>query len=122
MVVIGDANYVIIAVIVRFGATEAHGLGCLTQFNYMREAGAITYDEATGKFAADLARMPGVISELAGQYLLLQATGDREGAGAFLERYGTMSPEMEAALERLDGVVPVDIRPTYAVKEMMSDW
>ena len=107
---------------VRFGATEAHGLGCLTQLNYLRSAGAITYDEGSGKFAADLESMPAVISELAGQYLLLQATGDRDGAAAFLERYGTMSPEMEAAIERLDGVVPVDIRPTYAVKEMMADW
>ncbi len=107
---------------VRFGATEAHGLGCLTQFNYLRGAGAITYDEASGKFAADLEAMPVAISELAGQYLLLQATGDRDGAAAFLERYGTMSPEMEAAIARLDGVVPVDIRPSYAVKEMMADW
>jgi hypothetical protein len=107
---------------VRFGATEAHGLGCLTQFNYLRGAGAITYDDATGKFAADLESMPGVISELAGQYLLLQATGDREGAAAFLQRYGTMSPEMEAAIDRLDGVVPVDIRPSYAVRTMLSDW
>jgi hypothetical protein len=107
---------------VRFGATEAHGLGCLTQFNYLRGAGAITYDEATGKFAADLDAMPGAISELAGQYLLLQATGDRDGAAAFLERYGSMSPELEAAISRLDGVVPVDIRPSYAVKEMMRDW
>jgi len=107
---------------VRFGATEAHGLACLTQFNYLRGAGAITYDEASGRFAADLETMPAVMSELAGQYLLLQATGDRDGAGAFLERYGKMSPEMAGAIERLDGVVPVDIRPSYAVKGMMSDW
>jgi hypothetical protein len=107
---------------VRFGATEAHGLGCLTQFNYLRGAGAITYDEATGRFAANLETMPAAVSELAGQYLLLQATGDRDGAGAFLERYGKMSPEMAAAIERLDGVVPVDIRPSYAVKGMMAGW
>ncbi len=107
---------------VRFGATEAHGLGCLTQFNYLRGAGAITYDEVSGRFAANLETMPAAMSELAGQYLLLQATGDRDGAGAFLERYGKMSPEMAAALERLDGVVPVDIRPSYAVKGMMGGW
>jgi hypothetical protein len=107
---------------VRFGATEAHGLGCMTQFNYLRGAGAITYDESSGRFAANLETMPAAMSELAGQYLLLQATGDRDGAGAFLERYGRMSPEMAAAIEGLDGVVPVDIRPSYAVKGMMGDW
>ncbi len=107
---------------VRFGATEAHGLGCLTQFNYLRGVGAITFDASTGRFAADVESMPGAISELATQFLLLQATGDREGAAAFLERYGTMSEEMQAAIERLDGVVPVDIRPSYAVKRMLADW
>ncbi len=107
---------------VRFGATEAHGLGCLTQFNFLREAGAITFHEATGRFAADFAMMPDAMSDLAGQYLLLEATGDRAGAGAFLERYGTMAPEMRAALDRLEGTVPVDIRPSYAVKGMLSGW
>ena len=107
---------------VRFGASEAHGLGCLTQFNFLREAGAIGYEEATGRFAADFDLMPDAMSDLAAQYLLLEATGDGVGAGAFLERYGTMTPEMRSALDRLEGVVPVDIRPSYAVSEMMADW
>ncbi len=107
---------------VRFGATEAHGLGCLTQFNFLRDAGAITWDEATGRFAADFDRMPAAMSDLAGQYLLLQATGDHAGASAFLARYGRIPPELEAAIGRLQGVVPVDIRPSYAVKAQMGDW
>jgi hypothetical protein len=107
---------------VRFGAAEAHGLGCLTQFNFLREAGAIAYDDSTGRFGADFERMPVAMADLAGQYLLLEATGDRAGAGAFLERYGSMAPEMRAALDRLEGTVPVDIRPSYAVTEMMAGW
>ncbi|HKK08377.1 MAG TPA: peptidase, partial [Gemmatimonadota bacterium] len=31
---------------VRFGANEAHGKGCMTQFNFLREQGAIRYDSA----------------------------------------------------------------------------
>lgn len=107
---------------IRFGATEAHGLGCLTQLNYLREKGAITYDEATGKFAANLEAMPDAMADLAGEYLMLEATGDYDGAGAFIERYGTMSPELQAALGRLEGHVPVDLRPSYAVEEMMEGW
>ncbi|MFQ5888583.1 MAG: peptidase [Gemmatimonadota bacterium] len=106
---------------VRFGFTEAHGLGCLTQFNFLRESGAITYDAGTGRFAANLERMPSAMADLAGRYLMLEATGDYEGAGAFMERYGSMSPEMAAALERLS-VVPVDIRPRYAVRRMIGGW
>jgi hypothetical protein len=107
---------------VRFGITEAHGLGCLTQFNFLREKGAITYDEGTGLFAADLEVMADVMAELAGVYLMLEATGDYDGAGAFVEQYGTISPELQGALDRLAETVPVDIRPVYAVEEMMEGW
>ncbi|MBT8461544.1 MAG: peptidase [Gemmatimonadetes bacterium] len=107
---------------VRFGITEAHGLGCLTQFNFLRERGAITYDEYTGLFAADLEIIPVAIAEMAHVYLMMQATGDYDGAGAFVEKYGTISPEMQGALDRLAETVPVDIRPSYQVEEMMADW
>jgi hypothetical protein len=101
---------------VRFGVTEAHGLGCL------RDRGAITYDEATGLFAADLEVIPVAIAELAHVYLMMQATGSYEGAGQFIERYGAISPEMRGSLDRLAETVPVDIRPHYAVEDMMADW
>ena len=107
---------------VRFGITEAHGLGCLTQFNFLRGRGAITYDETTGLFAADLEIIPVAIAEMAHVYLMMQATGDYDGAGAFIEKYGSISPEMQGALDRLAETVPVDIRPSYAVEEMMADW
>jgi hypothetical protein len=107
---------------VRFGVTEAHGLGCLTQFNFLRDRGAITYDEATGLFAADLEVIPVAIAELAHVYLMMQATGSYEGAGQFIERYGAISPEMRGSLDRLAETVPVDIRPHYAVEDMMADW
>jgi hypothetical protein len=107
---------------VRFGITEAHGLGCLTQFNFLRDRGAITYDESTGLFAADLEVIPVAIAEMAHVYLMMQATGDYDGAGVFIEEYGTISPEMQGALDRLAETVPVDIRPSYAVEEMMADW
>ena len=107
---------------IRFGATEAHGLGCMTQLNYLLENGAIDYDEESGKFAADLEAMPEVMANLARQLLLFEATGDYEGAGQFLERYGTMPPEVRDALDRLEGTVPVDLNPSYEVTEMMEDW
>lgn len=107
---------------VRFGITEAHGLGCLTQFNFLRNRGAITHDEATGRFAADLEVIPVAMAELAHIYLMMQATGSYDRAGEFIERHGTIAPEMQAALDRLADKVPVDIRPAYAVEEMMVDW
>lgn len=106
---------------VRFGVGEAHGKGCLSQFNYLRERGAIDFDEETGRYAADMDTMPDAMAALAREYLTIEATGDYEGAGAFMEEYGQLTPEMEAALERLESV-PVDIDPTYAVKGWMAGW
>ena len=66
--------------------------------------------------------LPVAIAELAHIFLMMQATGDYEGAGAFIEQYGAISPEMQGALDRLAETVPVDIRPSYAVERMMEGW
>jgi hypothetical protein len=106
---------------VRFGVTEAHGKGCLMQFNYFVERGALRHDPETGRFSVDLEAIPGAISDLAREFLMLQATGDYDGAGEFMERYGQVPEILSAAIDKLESV-PVDIRPTYAVKEMMETW
>ncbi len=106
---------------VRFGANEAHGKSALIQFNYFVEKGAITHDAETGVFTADYDRLVRANRDLARELLTLQAEGSYEKAAALLERYGTMRPEMRAALDRL-GDVPVDIRPQYTVLEKMRSW
>jgi hypothetical protein len=65
--------------------------------------------------------MPAAMSELAGIYLTLQATGDYAGVGEFFDQYGQASLELELARARLREV-PVDIIPQYAIKEMMASW
>ncbi len=56
--------------------------------------------------------MPGKINELARELLTIEATGDIEGARQLKEMYGTMSPELKAALDRVSHV-PVDPVPVY---------
>lgn len=106
---------------VRFGATEAHGKSAIVQFNYFMERGAIRHDEATGTFSADIDALIAANRDLATEILTIQAEGDYARAGALLERYGSMRPEMQQAVARLADV-PVDIRPQYAVKEKMRNW
>jgi len=106
---------------VRFGTTEAHGKGCLIQFNWFREKGALVYDEASGRFRVDLDRIPDAVTSLAREFLLLQATGDYDGTADLIRRYGETPQVLTDAIARL-GDVPVDIRPTYAITRMMEDW
>lgn len=106
---------------VRFGANQAHGMAGLIQFNYLLEQGAITHDDATGHFDADYDKLVAANRDFARELLTLQAEGSYEKAGAVLEKYGKMRPEMQAALDRLAGQVPVDIRPIYVVTEKLEN-
>ncbi len=105
----------------RFGINDVYGKGCLSQFNFLLERGAIEYDAASERFAVVQEVMPAAMSELAGIYLTLQATGDYAGVGEFFEQYGQASLELELARARLREV-PVDIIPQYLIKEMMANW
>ncbi len=103
---------------VRFGTTEAHGLANMVQFNWHMERGALTYNEATGKFSVNLQAMMLANRELAERILMIQARGDYEAAGALLAEYGTVGPELERAMERIRNV-PVDVRPLFVVRDYL---
>lgn len=106
---------------VRFGASEAHGKANLVAFNYLSKKGAIRYDAQTGKFSLDFEKIKPAVRALVHDLLMLEAKGDYTGAKQFISRYGTMAPEMKAALERLKSI-PVDIKPHYTVLEKMKSW
>ncbi|HZH30098.1 MAG TPA: hypothetical protein VEY11_05000 [Pyrinomonadaceae bacterium] len=97
---------------VRFGITEAHGKGIAVQFNYLTDEGAIKFDEGTGTFRIDEARIKSAVARLAREILTLQAEGSYAKAKALLDRYGVIRPPMQRALARL-GDVPVDIEPHF---------
>jgi hypothetical protein len=98
--------------VMRFGATEAHGLGVLLQFNFLREKGAFVFDAASGKFAVDRAKIEGSVRELAARFLILEGDGDYAKAQAFIARYGKMDAPTKAALDALKDI-PVDIAPIF---------
>ncbi len=106
---------------VRFGTSEAHGKANLLQFNYLREKGALRYDEQTGRFSGDLAAIVDVNRQLARELLTLQAEGSYAKAKDLLTRYGSERPELTAALQKLR-TVPVDIKPQHTVLQKMRTW
>ena len=97
---------------VRFGVAEAHGKGAAFQINRFLEEGAATYDEASGRFKVDLAKLETSIEALVRDVCMMQHAGDAKAVETFLDTYGVMSPPMKAALSSLDGI-PVDLRPYY---------
>jgi hypothetical protein len=97
---------------IRFGTGEAHGLASLVELNFFLENGGIVHDPDSGRYAVDYEKLPGQITELAEELLTIEATGDFARAQALRDRYGTMRPDVQAALERVKDV-PIDPMPVY---------
>ena len=95
---------------VRFGVAEAHGRAEIMEFNFLRERGAITYDDAAGRYAVDMKEMPPAIAALARELLEQEATGDRARVDAWFAKYGAMPAQLASALARVADI-PVDVDP-----------
>jgi hypothetical protein len=101
---------------VRFGIGEAHGKGQALQFNYLSDAGAINYDERSGTFRVNEAKIKEAVRDLTREILTLQAEGSYDRAKAMLDRYGVIRPAMQQALARC-AEVPVDIEPIFPLAQ-----
>ena len=98
----------------RFGVAEAHGLGMVLQANYLLEKGAVVLTEE-GRFRPVSELFEETFRDLARELLMIQAVGDYDGAVGFVERYGTVPPQMAVAIVGLEDL-PVDIDPTYPLE------
>ncbi len=96
----------------RFGIGEAHGKGAAAQYGFLLEKGAFAFDEGSGKFVIDQAKMATSLRELLTTELMLQARGDYAGTKAFFDRYAVLDAHATDAIAAMSAI-PVDIRPLY---------
>lgn len=99
----------------RFGVNEAHGRGAAFQYSYFRDAGAVSVDEASGKFRLDFAKLETAIGDLTRDIVILQGDGDYDKAKAFLDRWAVLDAPAKAVIASLTDV-PVDIQPVYPAR------
>jgi hypothetical protein len=97
---------------VRFGITEAHGRGVATQFNYLTDEGAIRFNDKTGTFSVDEAKIREAVRKLTSELLTIEAEGSYDKAKAILDKYAVIRPAMKSAFDKLNSV-PVDIEPIF---------
>src|SRR5882724_7230001 len=100
---------------VRFGVAEAHGQAEMMEFNYLTERGAVRYD-ASGRYVIDYAKMPQGVADLAKELLEIEASGDRQRAENWFQKYGTMPLELKLALQKKTSNIPVDVDPVFSFK------
>ncbi len=101
---------------IRFGIAEPHGRGEMMEFNYAFEHGAVTRDEATGRYSVVLEKMPVVLAALTKELLEQEATGDRARTAAWFAKYAVLPEHLRNAFAKVSDI-PVDIQPTYSFPE-----
>jgi hypothetical protein len=98
----------------RFGTGEAHGRAEMMEFSYLTEQRSLSY--MGGRYAIDLARIPGTLTTLAKELLEMEATGDRARVEAWFTKYDRMPTELKTALAGTTNI-PVDINPVFSFKD-----
>ncbi len=96
----------------RFGTNEAHGKGAAMQYRYLRDQGAIVWDQQQSRYRIDEGKIDAAIGALVGEIVRRQGDGDYDGAKAFLAKWGTTDAEADKVIATLTHL-PVDIRPIY---------
>jgi hypothetical protein len=102
----------------RFGTTEAHGKGMALQFNYLVDKGGFV-PNPNGTYSVDLDKISGAVSDLTGELLTIEATGDYAKAKDMLTRLGVIRPAVQRRLDVLKDI-PVDIAPKFVTADQLA--
>jgi hypothetical protein len=95
---------------IRFGASSAHGKANLMRFNFFREMGAFTRDDASGTYRIDMDKMRAAADALSEKILRFQGDGDYDAVRDFIEQTARKGDVLQADLDGLAAAgIPVDI-------------
>lgn len=95
---------------IRFGTSSAHGRANLIRFNFFKEMGAFSYDEATQTYRINFDKIGEATDALSRKILVFQGDGDYEGVEAFVEKYAQVGDQLQQSLDRLQQQdIPVDV-------------
>ncbi|MGE5340096.1 MAG: dipeptidyl-peptidase 3 family protein [Candidatus Omnitrophota bacterium] len=100
--------------VMRFGANEAHGIGCALQLNYLMEKKGIICDKTTGQFQIDPKNIVNAVKQLATELLEIESAGDYARAKQLLDKYKNIPMEAQFVLNQVTEV-PTDILPVFTL-------
>jgi Peptidase family M49 len=95
----------------RFGISDAHGLGMAVQVNYLLDHGAFVAN-ANGTFSVDPNKVRAGVEGLTHEIMTIQANGDYAGAKKMRDQLGVIRPEVQKAIDKMNKI-PVDIEPRF---------
>lgn len=100
---------------IRFGIGSAHGGAITIELNWHLENGGFNVD-SDGLFYLDNEKLKQSIKSLAERLLVIELTGDYDGAKELMDTYQYVSQEVQTALDKIADV-PIDVRKMYPFDE-----
>ncbi len=101
----------------RFGTSEAHGLGMAVQFNYLLDQGGFVVNR-DGTFAVNPDKIKAGVQGLTHDIMTLQAEGSYAKAKEMTEKLGAVRPEVQKAIDKMNKI-PVDIEPIFVTAQQL---
>jgi hypothetical protein len=93
----------------RFGAADAHGKANMVRFYYFEKEGAFTHND-DGTYSVNFDKMQKAVISSIQQILKIQGDGDYKTAKELVEKDGSIKPELQKDLNRVNEAnIPVDI-------------
>lgn len=93
----------------RFGAASAHGKANMMQFEYFKQTGAFDRSE-DGFYSINFDKMKSAVISSVQLILRIQGDGDYLTAKTILDKDGSIKPELQKDLDRINSAgIPVDI-------------
>ncbi|MFZ2125049.1 MAG: hypothetical protein WA087_00635 [Candidatus Saccharimonadales bacterium] len=99
------------------GFTEAHSKGELMEYNWLESTGAITYNSSTKQFLMNTNACIDEMTKLSTEFLNIEMSGNYQTAKEFVEKWGTVPPELVEAIGQL-GDIPTAIKPIWDISEL----
>lgn len=94
------------------GFTEAHSRGALIEYNWLRAADALYFDEPTGRYVIDVEGCITAMCALSTKFLEIQSAGDYKAAKAFMDEWSKVPSEIPDIIESL-GDIPISVCPIW---------
>jgi hypothetical protein len=102
---------------IRFGTSEAHGLGMVVQFNYLFDHGGFVA-HPDGTFSVNMDKIKAAVEGLTREIMTIQAQGNYGKGKELTAQLGIVRPLVQEALDKL-GNVPVDIEPKFTTADQL---
>ncbi len=101
----------------RTGLQEADTAGELVEYNWLKNAGAVCYNQTIEKFEVDTNKALGAYKELALVLLKLQKEDTYESTKKFWQQWCSVPPEMSRVVEQLQHL-PLEVYPVFNLESL----